>query len=132
MKEKIFSITECSEHVSEAWEGFSRGFVDTHFHGVMCIDIDTILLTEAVGHACRDLLRMSDFHLPQEEALPDRHKYAGFVAKWVAKTRPVIIDRVKYKLPEHSHIHPIELSWLMHSLPCIFFVPFWNMISQMP
>lgn len=50
--------------------------------------LSTLHLAEIVESCLIDLQRMTDFHQPPE-ALPDRHKYAGFASKWTAKVRPI-------------------------------------------
>lgn len=56
--------------------------------------LSTLHLAEVVGNSLVDLQRMADFHQPPE-ALPDRHKYAGFISKWVAKVRPIQFPSTK-------------------------------------
>ncbi|MBF0260428.1 MAG: hypothetical protein HQL97_01150 [Magnetococcales bacterium] len=51
------------------------------------IKISKSILAEAVIHALVDLERMREWHMPEQT--PDRHKWSGFVSKWVAKMRPV-------------------------------------------
>ncbi|MBF0436826.1 MAG: hypothetical protein HQL77_15840 [Magnetococcales bacterium] len=39
-----------------------------------------------------DIERMAKWHLPEIGQEPDRHKYAGFLSKWIAKTKPIYIN----------------------------------------
>lgn len=59
------------------------------------IGIDDYALAGAVGNALKDIQRWAAFHLSRpprgDKARPDRHKYAGFLAKWIAKERPVYL-----------------------------------------
>jgi len=55
------------------------------------IYLSKVAVAQAIDNALKDMARMSDFHLPVGKT-PDRHKYAGFVAKWVAKCRPIQMD----------------------------------------
>lgn len=45
-------------------------------------------VVQAVVSALIDIRRVAEFHLDPGK-LPDRHKYAGFVARWIAKVRPI-------------------------------------------
>jgi hypothetical protein len=49
--------------------------------------MSSLHLLYAIENALIDMNRMAAWHLPGK--LADRHKYAGFVAKWVAKVRPI-------------------------------------------
>lgn len=51
------------------------------------IVVSKSILAEAIEHALDDVERMRVWHMP--DAQPDRHKWAGFVAKWIAKMRPI-------------------------------------------
>lgn len=60
------------------------------------IGLNPYALVEAVGNAHEDIIRWCTFHLSGKpgrsyEARPDRHKYGGFLAKWIAKERPVFV-----------------------------------------
>jgi len=52
------------------------------------IYLNQLLTVQAIDNAFCDMERMSHFHM-QGGKTPDRHKYAGFVAKWIAKSRPI-------------------------------------------
>ncbi|MBF0415938.1 MAG: toll/interleukin-1 receptor domain-containing protein [Magnetococcales bacterium] len=63
------------------------------------IVISKSILVEAIEHALVDLRRMWVWHMPDDQ--PDRHKWAGFMAKWIAKMRPVQCSfNSSTKLPE--------------------------------
>lgn len=53
------------------------------------------VLVEAITNARTDIIRWSMFHLSGKcngkPSRPDRHKYGGFLAKWIAKERPIYI-----------------------------------------
>jgi hypothetical protein len=57
--------------------------------------VNDYALVSAVGNALKDIQRWAAFHLtkpsPGKKARPDRHKYAGFLGKWIAKERPIYI-----------------------------------------
>lgn len=54
-------------------------------------------LRAAIDNAIIDMERMVDFHFVQgacaDKKMPDNHKYAGFVSRWVAKIRPIRFHR---------------------------------------
>lgn len=47
----------------------------------------------AIDNALKDLGRLKDFHMPTDDKVPDRHKIAGFVAKWIARNKPIQITQ---------------------------------------
>lgn len=68
---------------------FHKMFIERYFKP----DVDKFyicqkLVAQVVGNAWIDMNRMAKLHLPADKN-PDRHKYAGFVAKWIAKIRPI-------------------------------------------
>nr|VFJ44143.1 MAG: hypothetical protein BECKDK2373B_GA0170837_100743 [Candidatus Kentron sp. DK] len=56
------------------------------------IYLDGLLVAKAVGNVVKDMDRFAAFHL-EDNNLPDRHKYAGFVAKWIAKEKPIQLKK---------------------------------------
>ncbi|MEO5333704.1 MAG: hypothetical protein H7839_16960 [Magnetococcus sp. YQC-5] len=106
-----FSYQSCLDHVSEAWELFVPIFVAEHCNGQKCIGIDNERCTEAVGQAIKDLGRMAAMHLP-ELALPDSHKFAGFLSKWIAKIKPAYIIPDAYSLPPEKTVRPKEMAMI--------------------
>lgn len=60
------------------------------------IALNSYALVEAVGNARQDILRWCWFHLAKnpnsdESVRPDRHKFGGFLARWIAKEKPISI-----------------------------------------
>lgn len=59
------------------------------------IALNSYALVEAVGNARQDIMRWCWFHLAKnpnsEPVRPDRHKYGGFLARWIAKEKPISI-----------------------------------------
>lgn len=55
--------------------------------------LSPIHVKSAIDNALIDLNRLKDFHMPDIGKCPDRHKIAGFVAKWIAKTKPIQITK---------------------------------------
>lgn len=103
-----FSEKEIFCLVARAWADFQERFIEVYFVAeyIGCIKMNRPVLTEAVKHAVIDLRRMADWHLPGPDRPPDRHKYAGFVAKWVAKLRPIYCDK-RTRL-----VHPDPANWI--------------------
>ena len=54
--------------------------------------LNSQLLARAIDNALIDLARMEKHHF-SGNSNPDAHKYAGFVARWVAKERPIQIPK---------------------------------------
>ncbi len=52
------------------------------------IYLNVWLLGAAIDSAIIGLERMASFHLPHDKK-PDRHKYAGFLSRWIAKFSPI-------------------------------------------
>jgi hypothetical protein len=67
------------------------------------IALNNYALVEAVGNAQKDIRRWCSFHLAgnnnSEFARPDRHKYGGFLAKWIAKERPIAVLAKNFSAP---------------------------------
>ena len=90
--------------IAKVWRSFQKDFifgnVDEHYRDG--IWINRSLLVEAIGNAAVDIERMAELHLPENHQKPDRHKYAGFVSRWIAKTRPIQVKHHwQIHLPEH-------------------------------
>lgn len=77
-------LAEVRRHVAKVVQLYieRRGF------GPQEIRVSQWLLNMAIESAMIDIERMSQFHIPDGRT-PDRHKYAGFTARWIAKTRPI-------------------------------------------
>ena len=121
-------------HFIKAW---------TEFQGEEYIDDDTPegeveylhssmnwgLVGEVIQHALIDMDRMTAFHLVRDEqskaSLPDHHKYAGFIAKWTSKIRPIQVwsDFAHANQPKNTHTLNsrfstyIFRSFLRHPIP---------------
>lgn len=77
-------------HVAEVYKEFAA------FYGLSDgeVFLSSLHLLLAIDSAVVDIKRMTDFHFGHDPAkTPDRHKYAGFVSKWIAKTRPIQFSR---------------------------------------
>jgi hypothetical protein len=82
-------------HLQLVWEEFHK----RHLQNPIIVPVDVLphvhinprLVVEAANHSLVDLERMAELHLKGHKK-PDRHKWAGFVAKWIAKIRPIYID----------------------------------------
>ena len=89
-----------SDHVAEVWEDFRDRVLSNpkivepkllpHVH------LNKRILVEACGHAHVDLQRMINFHnqdpVSGAQSSPAFYKFAGFLSRWIAKTRPIYID----------------------------------------
>lgn len=89
-------ITGIEEHVEKATAGFDKFYVKKpEFHpyiasGAVDVYLNPYVLADAIRSAAIDIDRWASFHLEgQANPCPDRHKYAGFVSKWVAQFRPL-------------------------------------------
>jgi hypothetical protein len=88
-----------------------RVFVGANMLDEHSINLNKVLIAKAIDSAINDMGRMADFHF-NDSGSPDNHKIAGFVAKWVAKERPI-------QLPD-SGTH--ELSDWMYKINASFAV----------
>lgn len=77
--------------ICKTWRFFYIDFIKTQIQANLIngIQINMNILQEAISHAFVDIERMSQFHLPPADRRPDRHKWSGFMAKWIAKMRPI-------------------------------------------
>jgi hypothetical protein len=79
--------SELCEHVWNIFELFcEKQYVDKNN-----FFLSPIHTKAAIDNALMDLERLKDFHMPIDGKLPDRHKIAGFIARWVAKVKPIQI-----------------------------------------
>ena len=70
-----------------------ENFIPKNLAGKIRITMGWHALVAAVGHARVDMIRWGAFHLSKEpNPKLDRHKYAGFLSKWIAKVRPVNLE----------------------------------------
>lgn len=93
------------DKLAESWSFFNNRFLRSpEFCSeplLKLIFIDERKLVEAVEHALIDLDRMCRHHLPSDDENPDRHKFAGFLSRWVAKIRPIYIaDGYDHEVPD--------------------------------
>lgn len=104
---EIATFEEVSSHVSDIWTNtfvpqcLQASDLFPPFDGSENIEIglNTYALAGAIGNALKDIERWSAFHLTQPQSNggkshPDRHKYAGFLAKWIAKERPIYLKQL--------------------------------------
>lgn len=77
--------------ITRTWQYFHRNFIRTQLPSDLIpeVRISLPVLHEAIDHAFIDIDRMAKWHLPEHDRRPDRHKWSGFSAKWVAKMRPI-------------------------------------------
>ena len=84
------------------------------------VRVDSWLLNCVIDSSMQDLARMADFHIPPDSS-PDRHKYAGYVAKWIAKILPM---QLLYDLP--LTLNNKNIIWLNSELALYVFTSFLN------
>ncbi len=96
--EKTPALDEAVDHIAELWDLFKQHLLEklTPDH-LDCIVLDDTLVSESIRNALIDYNRMCRHHLPQEHQSPDRHKHAGFFSKWIAKSRPIVVDFERIK-----------------------------------
>jgi hypothetical protein len=56
------------------------------------------ITNEAIESAYDDLKRLNEYHLLPYNTNPDQHKYAAFVAHWIARSRPINLS-YNYDIP---------------------------------
>jgi len=83
MTRTVFRI-RLVKHLANVYKEFNKKY-DLHDSQAY---LSAALLSRAIDNALIDIERMSTWHIP-ENSTPDAHKYAGFVAKWIAKERPI-------------------------------------------
>lgn len=100
-KRKIFLFNHIKDNVLPK---FANGYINNAkiipatYAQLICINNN--LLAEAVLHAVVDIDRMAKLHIPKNSK-PDRHKYAAFVSRWIAKIKPIyIIKSNQLELPQ--------------------------------
>lgn len=102
-KEELFK--QWVAHLHEVTGQFYVEFVhDVEDNGDFCgaIRHNNHCLMLALRKALDDLCTYVERHMGEDEKMPDRHKYAGFIAKWIAKIRPFYVDYDgDGELPEH-------------------------------
>lgn len=83
-------------HLAAVWKHFERNYINNSLlvnaNLKSNIKLNKRFLAEVGKHARVDIDRMALWHLPRSDQQPDRHKYAGFLSRWVSQIRPVYID----------------------------------------
>jgi hypothetical protein len=94
------------EHLEKVWEWFdinvlrNEGVLPDEASNAFNVQLNPYFMAAAVEHARVDLSRWADFHQvgrggstdvgnDAQSARPDNHKLAGFLARWIAKVRPI-------------------------------------------
>ena len=109
---------QAQDHCEEVWTNFQERYIHNpamvplshreHIH------LNTRVMVEAIENGVQDLYRMAEYHLPEGNG-PDRHKYAGFLSKWVAKLRPIYLNEgVELTSPIHM-INAAFAIWIFRS-----------------
>jgi len=115
---------ELLRHIGKVWDDFQTKYIHNSLTVPLelrsAIHLNSRLLVEAVKDARVDLQRMVEWHLRDKS--PDRHKYAAFLAKWIAKVRPIYIDEgVAFDASKHFINAEFALwifrSFLTHKIP---------------
>lgn len=92
--------SELYKHVRNVFELFCQ----TQFLEKSNYFLSPIHTKSAIDNALIDLGRLKDFHMPKDGKRPDRHKIAGFVAKWIAKNKPIQITKACAFGPQNVNI----------------------------
>jgi len=121
----IASVEEILKHLDNVWEDFEKEFIRNPrmVPAELCdlIKVNPRQIAEAVKHAVVDMSKMTFLQFT-ENGQPDRHKYAGFVSKWIAKIRPISFedhpdfDVEIYKINAYFAFWVFR-SYLFHSVP---------------
>lgn len=72
------------------------------------------ILNFSIDSAIVDLERMCEFHIPGESR-PDKHKYAGFFPRWIAKTKPLQLCCVTQSKPIDIELNAELAVYIMQS-----------------
>jgi len=73
---------------------------------------------EAVENTVVDIDRMNAFHLSPLNKAPDRHKYAAFLSKWIAKLKPIQLRNERYDNPHFGMLNAYFATYvLLRALP---------------
>ena len=93
------TVEKLVEDVVETYDDFAKNYLESEdfipndLVDKIRISVDWHALVAAVGHARADMIRWGAFHLSKEaDPKLDRHKYAGFLSKWIAKARPINLE----------------------------------------
>lgn len=122
---EIASTAEVTEHIAKVWKEMFVPFClenEERLHpfnswSEIEIGLSTYALAGAIGNALVDIKRWATFHLSErldgEKSRPDRHKYGGFLAKWIARERPIYVRPLDYD-------NPVEIPAEMYRLNAFF------------
>lgn len=82
------------DHLGDLWDIFWDDVIvpERYEERGIRVEMSDPAMTEAVMNALADMNRMVEFHFDNgggPDDLPDNHKYAAFMAKWIAQFRPV-------------------------------------------
>lgn len=101
---EIATFQEVSDHVTKIWRelftpgclGRLVGLCPANVWDHVEVGLNVYALSGAIANALTDIERWAKFHLAtppsgDDWSRPDRHKYAGFLAKWIAKERPIYL-----------------------------------------
>jgi hypothetical protein len=119
-----------TNHVVEVWEDFRERVIGNpklvQPKLRQYVKPNLRFLHEACSHALVDLQRMISFHnldpVSGTQSNPSQHKYAGVVARWIAKVRPIYIEdghpltKVEFKLNAFFAVWVFR-SYLDYQLP---------------
>ena len=114
------SVDDFNSQVTKVWSLFRERFLIKHFGNTYnkIFRMEYSLLAEAIENAHVDLKRMATWHL--DKNLPDNHKYAAFISKWIAKTRPIqvrnpLFASMKAKLKTYHSVNAYLAFWVFRS-----------------
>lgn len=80
------------------------------------VELNLHLLLSAIEHARIELSRWADYHLCGKSSSPSNYKLAGFMAKWIAKIRPI---QIVYKSKSTESYHK-KLPILLYKVNAYF------------
>jgi len=120
--DKIAPLTDLFRQVQKTLGIFNKDYVEKEdilpmdVRKKIIINVDMPSLTTAIGHARVDIIRWAAFHLSGDKnSRPDRHKYAGFLSKWIAKTRPINIQ-----VADDSTLEPLAEFYKINAILAFF------------
>nr|VFK27223.1 MAG: hypothetical protein BECKMB1821G_GA0114241_102617 [Candidatus Kentron sp. MB]VFK31053.1 MAG: hypothetical protein BECKMB1821I_GA0114274_102018 [Candidatus Kentron sp. MB]VFK75500.1 MAG: hypothetical protein BECKMB1821H_GA0114242_102417 [Candidatus Kentron sp. MB] len=123
------SLETLLDKILEVYDKFSKQYL-THNADAY---LNSVLVARALSNALKDIQRMTDLHL-NEDQLPDKHKYAGFVSKWIAKERPIQLKDV----PAQNHLERRIYQWVNASFAVHVMASFlehgpirWEIVNQL-
>lgn len=128
---KIAGFKELIAHVLAIWIHVENEYINNPkwlpptIREKLDIGMNIHALSEAVENARIDLSRWTEFHLSDKQSLPDNHKYAGFLSKWIAKNRPIYVkdcgltEELPRDIYQINAIFALAVfrSYLIHDIP---------------